>query len=153
MLSIDIAGSDVLLLEHLVLDLNGTLTDRGTVIAGVAERLKLLTVDLDVHLATADTYGRALDISSQLGLPMHLIRSGSEKEALIRELGAGGVVAIGNGRNDARMLRAARLGIVVIGPEGAAWAALVAGDLVCRSIVEALDLLLDPVALCATLRS
>lgn len=50
------------------------------------------------------------------------------------------------------MLRAARLGIAVIGPEGAASGAIMAADLVCRSVTEALDLLLDERLLVATLR-
>jgi soluble P-type ATPase len=40
----------------------------------------------------------------------------------------------------------------VIGPEGAATATLVAADIVCRSIGDALELLLDDRALAATLR-
>jgi soluble P-type ATPase len=50
------------------------------------------------------------------------------------------------------MLRAATLGIAVIGPEGAAGPTLVAADVVCRSVLDALDLLLDERALAATLR-
>ena len=40
----------------------------------------------------------------------------------------------------------------MIGPEGAATATLVAADIVCRSISDALELLLDDRALAATLR-
>jgi soluble P-type ATPase len=50
------------------------------------------------------------------------------------------------------MLREAALGIAVIGPEGAAATAIAAADVVCRSIGEALELLLDDQALAATLR-
>ena len=67
-------------------------------------------------------------------------------------LGADRVVAIGNGRNDEAMLRAARLGIAVIGTEGAATATLLAADVVCTSVTDALDLLLDERAITATLR-
>jgi soluble P-type ATPase len=54
--------------------------------------------------------------------------------------------------NDAEMLIAVRLGICVIGPEGAHRAALDAADVVCSSIRSALDLLLNPRVLTATLR-
>jgi len=59
---------------------------------------------------------------------------------------------VGNGANDAAALRAAALGIAVIGPEGASAEALVAADVVCTSILQALDLLVDEQALTATLR-
>ena len=43
-------------------------------------------------------------------------------------------------------------GSPVIGPEGASAAALQAADVVCFSAADALDLLLEPTALSATLR-
>jgi soluble P-type ATPase len=58
----------------------------------------------------------------------------------------------GNGLKDAPMLRAARLGIAIVGPEGASSAALAAAEVVCTSIIAALELLLDPVTLASTLR-
>ena len=152
MLSIAIPDVGELRLAHLALDLNGTLTNRGVLIDGVAERLTLLAGALELHLVTADTFGRAAELSDVLRAPIHRIRDAADKEALVRQLGPDTVVAIENGRNDAPMLRAARLGIAIIGPEGAATAALSAADVACRSIVEALDLLLDERALGATLR-
>ena len=62
------------------------------------------------------------------------------------------VVAIGNGANDVSMLRAAALGIVVVGPEGLATEAIAAATIVTLSIADALDLLLNPKRLVATLR-
>lgn len=44
------------------------------------------------------------------------------------------------------------MGIAVVGPEGAATSALMAADLVCHSILDALDLVLDAQALASTLR-
>ena len=62
-------------------------------------------------------------------------------------------VSIGNGRNDQRMLKASRLGIAVILGEGASMEALMNADIVCTSIVSALELLAHPLRLTATLRS
>ena len=59
---------------------------------------------------------------------------------------------MGNGANDAAMLDAAALGVAVIGPEGAAGAAVRVADVVCGSVLGALDLLHDERALRATLR-
>jgi P-type E1-E2 ATPase len=152
MRSIEIPGVGTLTLEHLVLDLNGTLTDRGRLIDGVAERIRPLGSDLRLHLLTADTFGTAGELGARLGLAVTTVATGDEKASLVAALPGSATVAIGNGRNDEAMLREAALGIAVIGPEGAAAAALRAADIVCRSITEALDLLLDDRLLAATLR-
>jgi soluble P-type ATPase len=149
---IEIPGDDPFRLDHLVLDLNGTLSDRGVLLPGVAERIALLARDLRVHLVTADTFGSAAELGKGLALSVTVIASGDEKAAYVSALGAGATIAIGNGRNDEAMLSAARLGIAIIGPEGAAAGALRAADIVCRSVTDALDLLIDERLLIATLR-
>jgi P-type E1-E2 ATPase len=142
-------------LEHLVLDLNGTIALDGQVLAGVQQRLETLGVDLTIHLVTADTHGRAAGISEGLGIRLARIEQGheaSQKQALVEGLGAEAVAAIGNGANDAGMLAAAGLGIAVLGPEGLAVEVLGAADIVAGRIQDALDLLLFPKRLAATLR-
>ena len=62
-------------------------------------------------------------------------------------------MCIGNGRNDRLMLMRAELGIAVILDEGVAVASLQAADIVCQGVVPALELLLNPLRLTATLRS
>lgn len=156
MLTIDIPGHAVLELEHLVLDLNGTLAQDGEVLAGVEEAVAALSAELDIVLVTADTHGTADELLGPLGLRhVHIIPRGGEAEAkldLVDELGGDSVVAIGNGANDVLMLRDAALGIAVISGEGAAAAAITAADVVVHSIEDALGLLLEPKRLIATLR-
>lgn len=153
MLTIDLRGGGSFELDHLVLDINGTLTDHGTLIEGVAERLGLLADVLEIHVFTADTFGTAEGLARQLAVAtVTTIADGAEKAARVEALGADRVVAIGNGRNDEAMLRAARLGIAVLGTEGAATATLLAADVACASVTDALDLLLDERAITATLR-
>jgi P-type E1-E2 ATPase len=155
MIRLDIPGREILELEHLVLDLNGTIALDGEVLAGVPERLAALSESLVVHLVTADTRGQAAAIAGQLKVRLVLVTPGDEaeqKRALVERLGAKRAVAIGNGANDAEMLQAAALGIAVLGPEGLAGEALRAADVVMVSIHEALDLLLHPRRLAATLR-
>jgi soluble P-type ATPase len=152
MLTVDLRGGGSFELEHLVLDANGTLTDHGGLIEGVAERLGLLADVLAIHVLTADTFGTAGELAARLGATLTTIAGGAEKAARVEALGADRVVAIGNGRNDEAMLRAARLGIAVIGPEGAATSTLLAADVVCTSVTDAFDLLLDGRAITATLR-
>jgi P-type E1-E2 ATPase len=148
----EVPGSDSLRLQDLVLDLNGTLSDRGELISGAAERVARLSADLHIHLLTADTLGTAAAVGRELGLSVTRIETGDDKVAFVARLGAESTAAIGNGRNDVAMLRAARLGIAIIGPEGAASSALLAATVVCRSVIDALDLLLDDRLLVATLR-
>jgi soluble P-type ATPase len=150
--NVDIPGREPLALEHLVLDINGTLTDRGTLIEGVRERLESIAGRLHVHLLSADTYGTLGEIASDLGASATAVATGSDKAAFVRGLGTERCAAIGNGANDAAMLALVALGIAIVGREGAAGVAVRAADIVCGSILDALDLLLDERALVATLR-
>lgn len=152
MLTVDLRSGGSFELDHLLLDVNGTLTDHGTLIEGVAERLGLLADVLAIHIVTADTFGTAEGLARRLSATITTIADGTEKAARVADLGADRVVAIGNGRNDEAMLRAARLGIAVVGPEGAATSTLLAADVVCTTVTDALDLLLDERAITATLR-
>ena len=155
MLVITMPGRGRLCLEFLVLDLNGTLTLDGVLIAGVAERLERLSEQLCVYLLTADTRGTAAKMTGDLMVTLHCICPSAESErkrVFVTDLGATEVVAIGNGANDGGMLEVATLGIAVLGPEGLATSALSAADVLAIGITEALDLLLVPDRLIATLR-
>lgn len=155
MLTIDIPGHGMLELEYLVLDLNGTLALDGSLIPGVGEAVSSLSRVLKVVLVTADMHGEASRVAEQLGCELHLIERGQEDQEkldFVDELGSDTVVAIGNGANDALMLSDAALGIAVIGPEGAAAAAVSGADVVVNSIGDALGLLVEPPRLIATLR-
>jgi soluble P-type ATPase len=141
-----------LCLEHLLLDVNGTLTDRGELLDGVDARLGRLTDTLDIRLVSADTFGTLDAIASRLTVGAVPASTGEDKLRLLDELGRDRCAVVGNGANDALVLEAAALGVVIIGPEGASAAALRSADVVCASATDALDLLLDPRALSATLR-
>lgn len=152
MIVCEVPGRDPLRLEIVLLDQNGTLTDRGEPIAGVAELLRALAERVEVRILSADTFGTLREVARSLGARAQEVQTGEEKAAVVAGLGAERCVAIGNGANDAAMLAAAALGIAVLGPEGAAGAAVRAADVVCSSIADALALLLDERALAATLR-
>ncbi len=153
MIEIDIPGKEVLRLEHAVFDVNGTLALDGELLPGVAERLAALGQRLTLHMLTADTHGRQAAIDAVLGFRATIVSRGSvEKAAYVLSLGGQGVVAIGNGANDAHMFQAAALSIAVLGPEGLAFDAIKSADVITGSILDALDLLLKPDRLRATLR-
>jgi soluble P-type ATPase len=155
MIALDVPGFGGLRLEHLAVDFNGTLAVDGALLPGVTERLEALSAALAIHVVTAHTRGTAARSLAGLRCTLDVLPASGQAEAkrrLVEALGPGRVVAIGNGRNDRLMLEAARLGIAVVQAEGAAAAALVAGDLVAPTIADALDLLVYPLRLLASLR-
>ena len=152
-LTLTIPGWPELQLQHLLLDVNGTLTNRGALIDGVAARIAALRRSVIIHLVSADTFGTLAQTTELLQVSAVTARSGEDKLRRLDELGRERCAVIGNGTNDALVLDAAALGLAVIGPEGASAAALRAADVVCFSAADALDLLLEPTALSATLRT
>jgi len=138
--------------RRLVLDFTGTLSLDGILLPGVAGRLRLLAEDLAITVLTADTFGTARRQLRGLPVEARLIENGAEKAQAVAAMGPEGVIAIGNGRNDIPMMGEAGLGIGVLGPEGASAELLSASDVVVRDINDALDLILKPLRLIATLR-
>jgi P-type E1-E2 ATPase len=155
MIVAEIPGFRTLALSYLVLDVNGTLTLDGELLEGVSERIDMLREKLKIILLTADTLGRAHEVAERLGVSCEKIPHLQEREAkerFVARLGAESVVAMGNGANDVGMLRSSGLGIAVLGPEGASSEAVAAADVVAPGICTALDLLIHPMRLIATLR-
>jgi P-type E1-E2 ATPase len=155
MLEVNIPSRGVLRLHSLVLDVNGTIALDGKLLPGVSPRLEKLNSLLEIWLVSADTHGTLSELAAGLKVKAKRLEPGDEagqKRAFIEELGAEGVVAVGNGANDALMLRRAAIGTAVMGHEGLAAECLAASDLVVPNIESALDLLLFPRRLLATLR-
>jgi P-type E1-E2 ATPase len=155
MIELTIPGRGELRIEHLVTDVNGTLALDGILLDGLAKRIGALRDRIQIHLLTADTHGRQAVINQQLNLTAVKITDGNEaqqKADYVRNLGADSVIAIGQGANDAAMLKAAALGICVMSQEGVAVETLLAADLLLPDIFAALDLLDKPLRLIASLR-
>ena len=156
MITVTIPGYGALQLSYLVMDYNGTLALDGQLLDGVSERLLSLSQHLELHVVTADTFGRAQNALTQLPCTLQVLPREQQSEAkqnYVRRLGANFTVAMGNGRNDRLMLAEAVLGIGLILGEGACYSTLAAADVVCTSATDALDLLQFPLRLTATLRS
>lgn len=155
MIELSIPGRGSLRLQHLVTDVNGTLAIDGILIEGIARRIASIQDRLSVHLLTADTHGRQSAIDQQLNLSATRLVAGNEQEqkrSYVQRLGPECVVAIGQGANDAAMLKTAALGICVMSAEGIAVETLLAADVVAPGILAALDLLEKSIRLVATLR-
>ena len=155
MIELTIPGRGPLRIQHLVTDVNGTLAVDGVLIQGLAKHIASLHDRLEVHMLTADTHGKQAIIDEQLNLKAIRVQPGNEstqKAEFVRTLGPETVVAIGQGANDAGMLKAAALGICVMSQEGVALETLLSADLVLPDIFSAFDLLNKPVRIVASLR-
>jgi soluble P-type ATPase len=152
MIRIDIPLRGIVELQHAVFDVNGTLAVDGKPITGVADRLKALGEHLSLHVLTAGTHGNIAELERVLGFPLHMITIGEEKVHYVEQLGPASVIAFGNGMNDVGMLRLAAIGVAVLAGEGVAIGALQAADVLALGPVDAIDLVLNPKRLVATLR-
>jgi P-type E1-E2 ATPase len=155
MIELNIPGRGRLQLEHLVCDVNGTLALDGTLPVGMVRTLNALKDRLMIHIISADTLGNLQSIERQLKI--HAIRinpqeEAEQKAAYVRELGTEQVAAIGQGANDAQMLKEAAIGICVLSLEGTAIETLVSADLVMPGIFEALELFDKPLRMVSSLR-
>jgi P-type E1-E2 ATPase len=155
LIELNIPGRGLIKVQHLVSDVNGTLAQDGKLLPGVAKMFSSLGDRLTLHLLTADTHGRQHLIDDQLGITAVRIPPGDEARAkaeYVRNLGSGTVAALGQGANDAGMLKEAAIGICVGSAEGLAVEALLAADLVVPDILAALALWEHPMRLVASLR-
>ncbi len=148
-------------LTKLVLDLNGTLAVDGIINKNTLFLLKKVAAFLEVHILTADTLGSAVKLSRLLKENIQKINiqvvgnryTSTAKAYYIQSLGPREVMAVGNGANDAAMLKESAVGIAVLGPEGCAVEALRSADLVVKDIDDALYTIIKPRRLIAALRN
>jgi soluble P-type ATPase len=155
MFTLDIPGYDCLVLEHFVSDFSGTLSEDGTLLAGVREKLNELSKIMRIHIVTSDTFGKAKDELVGVSCTLHMLEGPDhtmQKEYYVIDLGADRVVSVGNGNNDVRMLQVSRIGITVCLKEGCSVEAMKAAQIAVRSPIDAIDLFLFPNRLIATLR-
>ena len=155
MLEIKIPSLGQFIFKHIVFDFNGTLATDGSISETVENRLKELCKKMEVHVITMDTFGTVADQLSHLSLQVAVLngdRGTDEKEKYIQTLGSDCCIAVGNGSNDCKMLRAAMLSIAIIGREGLSQKALKDADLFFTSIEDVFDSLENPARLMATLR-
>ena len=155
MIRLNVPGVGEINLEHAVFDVNGTIALDGKLLPGISDLFQDLGQHLNIHLLTADTHGKQAEIDQQLSLEAVRIQAGDErvqKADYVQLLGPEKTVAIGQGANDGSMLDAALIGICVISPEGTALETLLKADLVVPDIRAAIEILLNPTRLKASLR-
>jgi len=103
MIVIDIPGFTKLQLKYMVLDYNGTLAVDGDMLPGVKETLVKLATQLEIHVITADTFGKVE--KGMQGIPcklsiMPVMDQDQWMLVYVQNLGRNHSVCIGIGRND-----------------------------------------------------
>ncbi len=155
-MKMDIPGYGILEIHHVVLDLNGTLAIDGEISRAVTAKIAELSKHFRVIVTSSDTYGNLQELAEHLGIEAYPLKSDNaseEKRELISFIGAQHTIAIGNGYNDAEMLKEAVIGICIIGKEGTHRKALENADIIVTCIEDALDCILKPKRIIANLRN
>jgi soluble P-type ATPase len=155
MISIEIPGFGKVRLKHLVSDFTGTLSEDGRLVEGVKERLDRISKELKIHILTADTFGHAREELEGVECAIHILTGPDhdvQKEEYVKSIGPENTIALGNGLNDRRMLKAARIGVAVCLKEGCATEAVQSADVLVTSTLDAFGLLTNTKRLKATLR-
>jgi len=157
-IAIDIPGFGRRDIKIVVSDYNGTQSCGGSVRPRVRKRLKKLAKLVDLHIITADSFGTAKKELRGIARP-YLLRTSQhdvEKAAYVSRFELAQVAAFGNGNNDRLMLKAVKegggLAVAVDNGEGCTIDALLNAHLFIAGAGHAIDLLLVPTRLKATLR-
>ena len=155
MKTIHVPGYGSLALENVVLDLNGTLTESGDFIPGVLDALNALgTAGFKIYVLSGDTRGRLRQTFQNLpGIKAVVTKTARDKRKFVESIGPERTVCVGNGNIDVEMLQVARLAVCTIQAEGATTKAMLQAHILVTHIIHALEILLDPDKLIATLRS
>jgi len=152
---IEIPNFKTVTIRHIVCDYNGTIAKDGVVLPEIRALFETLGRSYTLHVITADTFGSVEAQLEGYGAQIKVLSSSDhtlEKAEFITQLGADVCAAMGNGNNDAEMIRSAAIGIAVMGEEGCSKDTLFSADMVCRNSADALALFLEPKRLIATLR-
>ena len=156
LITYEIPGRENIEVKNIVFDYNGTIAVNGKLIDGVEELINRLAVEADIYILTADTYGTVVeeckDIRAKV-LTFPTENAGESKKEIVRNLAGNSTVCLGNGFNDIPMFEEAVLSIAIIEGEGLSGKLLARADIVTRSIIEALGILLNKNMIKATLRN
>lgn len=155
MIQVRIPGRGTLQIRNVIFDYNGTLAVDGKPLEGIYERLEVLANRVKLFIVTADTFGTVRQFFG--GSPAEIViierNNGTNfKREFLLKLGKDSTAAVGNGRNDVDMLRESCLGIGIIGGEGCFPRIIEYSDIVVTSPLHAIDILLNPDRIRATLR-
>jgi soluble P-type ATPase len=145
-------------IKNIIFDINGTIQFNGQISDDLVKKIEELKKVYKIYLVSADTRGNLKELAEKLNVSYIKINpvENSEAEEKNRELirlGKDVTVAIGNGNNDALMLKNAILGITILGSEGATIKSILNSEVIVPDPISAINLLLDEKIMIGTLRS
>jgi len=155
MIKIAIPERNELEIENVVFDFNGTLAVDGKLHQKVRKMMAKIKELVNIYILSSDTFGSVLEECSALDVHLEILQGdncSTQKRRFINGLGPERTICIGNGMNDIGMFQICALSIVLIGNEGCSTKALAAADIAVRDIEDAMNLLLNPKRIAATLR-
>lgn len=139
-------------LHTMVIDLNGTLTVGGMLDIAIVPLLKQLKEDgWTLCLLTGNQRWNA-DMFSKYGLDIVKVANAAEKEEYILSLDVDWCVAIGNARIDIGMFKHAKVSVATLQAEWIHTDILSHVDIIVPSMLNALELFIDPNRFAATMK-
>lgn len=157
MISTNIPGHKIIEVKNVVFDFNGTIAEDGILIPGVEKLIKeLVQNDIKVYVLTADTNGSVKKQCVELPVEIEIFdreNASMCKKEIVERIGGENTVSIGNGKNDIEMFKSSILSIAIIGKEGCYSKTFIESDIVVKSIIDAIELILKPNRLRATMRA
>lgn len=157
MKEIDIPNYGKLIIKNIIFDLNGTLQFKGKISEAVVNKIEQLKEFYNIYLLSADTRGNLKELAKKLNVsyikinPKKITEAEAKNNELIK-LNKDNTIVVGNGNNDALMLKNAVISITVLGEEGATVKSILNSDVVVPNPISALDFLLDEKIMSGTLR-
>lgn len=156
MMKIEIPGREVLEIENIVFDYNGTIAIDGKLIKGVSESINEFANSFNFYVITADTYGsvqKELENTNCKVITIDKNNQDKSKQGFIESIGGKNTLSVGNGRNDKFMLKHSVLGIAILQDEGLCTETLLNSDILVKSIFDVFAYIKDENRLIATLRN
>jgi soluble P-type ATPase len=154
MILIQRPGQEPLEIDFILIAFEGTLASDRRVHPKAKDKLNLLSRRSNIYILTKEEKERMEEVLRKVKAEIISLPEGEssqKKSDLVRQLGATRAVAVGNGVDDAPMMKEAAFGLCVIGKEGASSEAVKNADVVFTDILDALDFLLKPLRQKATL--
>lgn len=156
MLIYEIPGRGDIEIENIVFDYNGTIAVDGKILEGVKEGLLELEKYANIYILTADTYGTVEKECNDIDVKVLTFpqqNAGKSKRDIVKKLCGEKTLCVGNGFNDIPMFKEAILSIAVVEGEGASGKLFIHADIVAKSILEVMKIILNKNKVKATLRN